>query len=549
MDVGLPPEKVLQLVGDSGGVKIFVDVLARFGERRSEYQEVVNSYKSDKRFSRAWFMAFLYMMAGPLLLISVALIIVAMLIALALFSPGFASHLGYIIQKLDKIGWGGAAVVLLSVLLAAVEPRISLERFRHWLQPWSLERKLANRIKRRDSGYFRVQDENCEKLAEAMAFKLRGEPGFLTGMLIKDRPGDRGTLCNELFIGSIFEAMMTEEFGGDWGNFRPIQACLTSDGLPVCSPQVILREEPTQIVSTLAKAVTPRLSSALKTELVACLGQLKREWRGNALGLLSPPVPRPSLGLYLCLVSLIPALLLVLFQLSRGLPIRPWDFTPPFDKLYLGLWLLAIGGAARFILTERREWREWFGLHLRASNLFETILRRLSSFPMFREREAARVALAKFAYEYGVLDVPARELQLGSSLHVALALLKTKAVYFSGVDLREDDPDLWFFCESAMRRIALYLEDRLVSEEGSLDRSKLVGENLPYNIVDGFLFMVGYKYCKTNSCRAASDCPFLRTELCDSLEAEGFHYDREPRHLKRTEWPGGVVPPGGKGKP
>ena len=524
---------VVGLLGgsSSGGIAALTLAEVKAKERKEKFLEVINNYRVDRLFNKNWFWAFLYLVVRIAELIAGAMILVAIIVALPIFWPGFSVYLarfGYNAGTFNQIGVGALILfILFALVITIVEPGISLEAFRHWLGKRNLERKLANRIKRGDQGYFRVQDEHCDKLAEAMAAKLRAEPGYLSEMLITKRPDDRSTLANELFVGEIFEAMMPAEFGGDWHNFRPVQNCKSKDGLPICSPQVVLREEPSRIVESLANAVSPRPSPSLREELEACLGQLKQEWQGDASALLSPPRPRPSWILYLCLAVIILAPVPVLLQRA--------SLAPPFDKIYLSLWVLAFGCATVLVLGDRRAWTEWLAMRLKLRTSFETILKRLTSFPVYRTRKGSRVALAKFAYEYGLLNVPAKDLEAGSSLPVALALIKTQAVYFSGADLREDDPDLWFFCDLAMRRIAHTLEKLMVSE-GGLSKSDLVGERLPYNTVDGFLFIVGYEYCQKNSCAGAQVCPFYDTKLCDSMLTEGFIYDRQQRHLKKIEW-------------
>ena len=97
-----------------------------------------------------------------------------------------------------------------------------------------------------------------------------------------------------------------------------------------------------------------------------------------------------------------------------------------------------------------------------------------------------------------------------------------------------------------MRKVALDLES-VVDEElkrnpdafgklGWKSKADLIGEYYAYNIVDGFLFLVGHEFCSINSCKhKTSSCPFAGDDLCDSREEKLFKYDRQEQLFIKTE--------------
>jgi hypothetical protein len=195
--------------------------------------------------------------------------------------------------------------------------------------------------------------------------------------------------------------------------------------------------------------------------------------------------------------------------------------------------------AVALILTQPRSWFQWLNLKLRLANRFEIVQDRLKAFEGFHVK-TVRLAFAKFAYEYGMLDIDPKELTLGNSAHLNLALLNTGALWTDATELSMDDSGLLYFSDAAMRKTAVYLEDKLLQEIkngffaqlGWKGAGDLVGEYYPYNTVDGALYLIGHQYCSKNACANENGgCPLFRFDLCDSKEEEGFTYDQESRHF------------------
>jgi hypothetical protein len=202
----------------------------------------------------------------------------------------------WVLEKLPTIGWIGVAISITGGFVVYLEWGISFNTLRHWLTKRHAERILANRIKRELPGLFRVIDENCDRLANGITARLKANPDWLFGTLIRKRPDDKGTLANELLLGTLFEHFMYKEFGGEWTAFLPIQAHLINDK-PLASPSNIAKMSSVEMkdqLNTFFAAKGKPLTKSLRDAITTNLDILKEKYNSSALRILKFARPRFS---------------------------------------------------------------------------------------------------------------------------------------------------------------------------------------------------------------------------------------------------------------
>lgn len=553
---------LLKFLGNAAGFFIANAAGTNYKSRLPGYRRVRDIYTSTAGFSRFWFWLFIFLLLIALIVIGLLVAVVAVLIIVLGISPRAISWMqslpggSWLIERLPIIGWLGVALSIAAGALVPYEPQISLRFLRHWLSGKQSERILAYRIKMGMPGVFKIDEENCEKLAQGIADGLEVSPDWLSGALLQDRPHDKTTLANELFIGTLFEALMYEPFGGDWKEFQPVQE-KEFEGSALCSPVNIRQLSPSDFVTKMDEVFTNRgtpLTTNLKKALRENIALLRDTYGGMVSRILQFEAPKLAMLAVAFLITSV-VLSLIMVPGSTG-SISEFLGLHTSTALFLRtVRVISVVGLATLFFIQRGHWTEWLRLKVRLINKFEMVQERLERFDVFRDRPLARMALAKFSYEYGLLAIDPKELMLGRASQINLVLLKTRALWTDAAEppasLPASDEDLRYFADATIRRIANYLESILVDKMtkgsnalaalGLKSPADLIGLYYPYNIVDGFLYLVGDQYCSRDACGdlTDTDCPFLKRKVCDSIKGDRFAYDREPRLFKKSSAPKG----------
>ncbi len=550
--------ETLKTIGTALGIvnafssRVLVGAQEYIQTRRKGYRMVCDQYEDVPRFSKRWFWVFLFLVSRSVEIVGSLVFVLALVLFLAsvkLLPAWLGGDGGVELKTFVVLGVAGVFVAAIAYLVLRWEPGWSYSLFRHWLRRRDLERILANRIKTHgdeidEAGIFSVDEIPCEKVGRGMAEWLAGHPDYLSGTLLENSPPqDPATLANELFVGELFESLM-DEFDAEWTRFRCVQE-IEENGEPLLSPANVRALKPEALVRRLLDELEQRegvtwFPDALRRGLERNLALLASKYQGSALGLFAMPPPIFSLALGALFVTVVAfSIPLLGTALQEGsLLVERFSLAG-----WMALWAVWLVFLIAFLRLAVRQWPA-LARSLRLMNGFEIVEHRLKDFAIYRGRWGARMALAKFAFEYGLLDIDPRELRLGRVGPVVLALLKTGCVKTDAERLSGGDEDLMRFAEEAMRRIAAHLEARL-SELPGWSRP-LEGEDDPYNMVDGFLFLVGYEHCAEHGCartsgstkKPPSSCPLFAAEVCDSARDKRFEYDREPpRQFVRRERP------------
>lgn len=524
---------VIKIVGNGLGVATFKEVAENLKGRSDSFKRIKHAYRGKQGFSSAWLWIFLFLIPRLVELLAGAAVVVALTVLTTAFpssSQWLETFLGSnIATHISTIGWVGLGVSLLAGVVLVKEPEWSYRFLRHWLAlKGETERLLAYRAKRGEKGIFKVAESRCDELAGCILAKLEEDKDWVTGALIDHRPNDADTVANELFLGSIFEVGDYKTFGGTWENFKPIQDFKLS-GRPICSPSNLDRLSVDELLNELENFFSDRgnrLKRVLVDDLRSALATLKNQYGGNvrrALERLRRP-RRFRLALSFLSVAVAATLLARVPQLA--------SWAAQAGSVIYALWAIAVLGLLWTLARDWHEWWLWSRARLRLVNDFELIQDRLRVFELFERKRSLRLAFTKFAFEFGLVDFSEQQLRLGAAGYVGLALLKTGAVWTKDVEkVRAADRGLVFFSEQAMRRIADTYRGRVV--RAGAPAKSLKGEHSPYNVIDGFLYLVGHKYCKHNHCGtvAEPECPFAKTKLCDSFTSKGFIYEWEDREF------------------
>src|SRR5262249_45028368 len=152
-------------------------------------RKVRDAYSGAQDFSNPWFWSFLFFVLNFFILVGIMLALLAVLILITAL-PGGVGWLTRIcgtwfVQHLSTLGWIGCVISFAGLIVVYLEWIISFNSLRHWLRKRQIERILANRIKRDLPGIFKIINENCEDVAKGISDRLKTNPDWLFGTLVK----------------------------------------------------------------------------------------------------------------------------------------------------------------------------------------------------------------------------------------------------------------------------------------------------------------------------------------------------------------------------
>lgn len=547
--MGGSPNLVPSLFGSAVSSAGFLSAQRESQRRARDGDRVRSAYRGDP-FSRIRFWLFLHGPHSVLLLLYVGVVIVTLFV-LACLIPAFKGVISPYLTADGGSNWTDdshlQALSILGLMVAVVvlglqwwEPRLAFGFLKHWAAGGEAERRLAARIKRQKAGLLRVDHHVCEHIATATAERLARDPDWLLGALIPPH-ADAATLANELMFGTMFETLMYSEFGGRWEKFVRIQQMRVEGGHALASPAAVLGTPPADYANEVRARFAPEvnLSGRLAKAVEHNAGVLRHSYSGSVTNLVQPS--RPAAWPVVAVLCAIGCLALP-WPRQIWLVLLAPQVGPTWSALIVDL--VTIAAVLGLVLVVYRNLRGWTDAALRAARLatsFERVVHHLRELQVFRTYPVARVAFAKFLYEYGLLKCEEDELVLGQAKPIKLALLKTGAVWSDAVEL-EDDDDLDYFCDSAMRVIADELRSRfagmIARDPATLARlgvtglGDLKGEKNPYNMVDGFLYLLGSEFCEGNACEnPQADCPLMGYGLCQGRK--GYRLDRAAQQFVR----------------